>query len=117
MKSELFKNELKTITSDDIRDFAKVVLDDAPDYFFKVAASSTGKYHPAYALGDGGLMRHTKAVLRIYNYIVGLEQYPFGERVIDLGRVACLAHDIQKSGTEKYYNEKLKDGEKSIHCI
>ena len=47
MKSELFKNELKTITSDDIRDFAKVVLDDAPDYFFKVAASSTGKYHPA----------------------------------------------------------------------
>ena len=36
MKSELFKNELKTITSDDIRDFAKVVLDDAPDYFFKV---------------------------------------------------------------------------------
>lgn len=112
MKSELFKNELKTITSDDIRDFAKVVLDDAPDYFFKVAASSTGKYHPAYALGDGGLMRHTKAVLRIYNYIVGLEQYPFGERVIDLGRVACLAHDIQKSGTEEYYNEKLKDGKK-----
>ena len=75
MKSELFKNELKTITSDDIRDFAKVVLDDAPDYFFKVAASSTGKYHQAYALGDGGLMRHTKAVLRIYNYIIGLEQY------------------------------------------
>lgn len=57
-------------------------------------------------------MRHTKAVLRIYNYIVGLEQYPFGERVIDLGRVACLAHDIQKSGTEEYYNEKLKDGKK-----
>lgn len=49
MKSELFQNELKTIQSDDIRDFAKVVLDDAPDYFFKVAASSTGKYHPAYA--------------------------------------------------------------------
>lgn len=36
MKSELFKNELKTITSDDIRDFAKVVLDDAPDYFSKL---------------------------------------------------------------------------------
>ena len=114
MKSELFKNELKTITSDDIRDFAKVVLDDAPDYFFKVAASSTGKYHPAYALGDGGLMRHTKAVLRIYNYIIGLEQYQnqFDERWIDLGRVACLAHDIQKSGTAEIYEEKAKDGKK-----
>lgn len=54
MKSELFKNELKTITSDDIRDFAKVVLDDAPDYFFKVAASSTGKYH-----------RHTRWVMAV----------------------------------------------------
>lgn len=114
MKSELFQNELKTIQSDDIRDFAKVVLDDAPDYFFKVAASSTGKYHPAYALGDGGLMRHTKAVLRIYNYIIGLEQYQnqFDERWIDLGRVACLAHDIQKSGTAETYEEKAKDGKK-----
>lgn len=114
MKSELFKNELNTIVADDIRDFAKVVLDDAPDYFFKVAASSTGKYHPAYALGEGGLMRHTKAVLRFYNYIVGLEQYQnqFDQRVIDLGRVACLAHDIQKSGTEEYYMEKSKDGKR-----
>ena len=89
-------------------------MDDAPDYFFKVAASSTGKYHPAYALGDGGLMRHTKAVLRIYNYIIGLEQYQnqFDERWIDLGRVACLAHDIQKSGTAETYEEKVKDGKK-----
>lgn len=114
MKSELFKNELKTIISDDIRDFAKVVLDDAPDYFFKVAASSTGKYHPAYALGDGGLVRHTKAVVRIYNYIMSLEQYQnqFDQRTIDLGRFACLVHDIQKSGTEEYYEEKSKDGKK-----
>lgn len=36
MKSELFQNELKTIQSDDIRDFAKVVLDDAPDYFSRL---------------------------------------------------------------------------------
>lgn len=36
MKSELFKNELKTITSDDIRDFAKVVLDDAQTIFSKL---------------------------------------------------------------------------------
>ena len=112
MKSELFKNELDTIIHDDIREFAKVVLDDAPNYFFKVAASSTGKYHPAYALGDGGLMRHTKAVVRIYNYIANLKQYNLGNRFIDLGRVACLAHDIQKSGTEEYYNERSKNGER-----
>lgn len=36
MKSELFQNELKTIQSDDIRDFAKVVLDDAQTIFSKL---------------------------------------------------------------------------------
>ena len=112
MKSEIFKNELETIEYKDIREFAKVVLDDAPDYFFKVAASSTGKYHPAYASGDGGLVRHTKAVVRFFNYTAVLKQYNIDHRFIDLGRVACLAHDIQKSGTQEYYNERSKNGEK-----
>lgn len=112
MKSELFKNELKTITSDDIRDFAKVVLDDAPDYFFKVAASSTGKYHPAYALGDGGLMRHTKAVLRIYNYIIGLEQYQtqFDERWIDPEYLEWLHENVNmREPMKTFVNELLKN--------
>ena len=63
-------------------------------------------------------MRHTKAVLRIYNYIIGLEQYQnqFDERWIDLGRVACLAHDIQKSGTAEY-NEEKQRMEKGVYCI
>lgn len=55
MKSELFKNELKTITSDDIRDFAKVVLDDAPDYFFKVAANVL----------QVNITRHTRWVMEV----------------------------------------------------
>ena len=36
-----------------------------PNYFFEVPASSTGKYHPEFALGDGGLIRHTKVAVRI----------------------------------------------------
>ena len=65
MKSEKFIKELEYIKNDDIRGFAKLALENLPDYFFDVAASSTGKYHPTYALGNGGLVRHTKAAVRI----------------------------------------------------
>ena len=118
-KHELFTNELETFTNEDIKEFAKVVLDDAPDYFYNVAASSTGKYHPSYALGDGGLMRHTKSVIRFYNHLMSIEQNKsmFTDREIDLGRIACLAHDIQKSGTEESYIEKSNNGEKKVFTV
>lgn len=72
-----------------------------------VGASSTGKYHPEYTLGYGGLMRHMIATLKFFNHIVSLEQYPFSEREKDLLRVAALFHDGLKSGTQEEY-EKSK---------
>lgn len=38
---DLFQNELNIIKSDDIREFAKILINDAPEYFFHVPASST----------------------------------------------------------------------------
>lgn len=113
-KNEIFNNELISFKNEDIKQFAIILLNDAPDYFFNVSASSTNKYHPKYALGDRGLVRHTKAVVRFYNHIISLEQYSsqFTEREIDLGRIAALVHDIQKSGTEEYYNNKSETAEK-----
>lgn len=63
-KQETFKKELSLIKNENIRNFVKEFLNTVPDYFFTVAASSTGKYHPNYALGEGGLVRHTKAATR-----------------------------------------------------
>lgn len=118
-KHELFTNELNTFANEDIKEFAKVLLDDAPDYFYEVAASSTGKYHPQYALGEGGLMRHTKSVVRFYNHLMNIEQNKsiFTDREIDLGRISCLAHDIQKSGTEESYIEKSNNGENKVFTV
>lgn len=119
MKCEIFEKELSTIVNEDIRKFAETLLNDAPDYFYHVPASSTGKYHPQISLGDGGLVRHTKAVVRFFNHLMGIEQnYSlFTEREMDLGRVACLIHDIQKSGTEKYYQEHSEDGKKKVFTV
>lgn len=96
---------LATIVNEDIREFAKVLVEGLPQYIWEVGASSTGKYHPAYSLGDGGLMRHQIAVVRFLNYFFELEQYniPFGSRKMDLMRVAGLVHDGRKSGEQADY--------------
>ena len=119
MNYEKFLKELNTFKNDDIKKFAEVLLNNAPDYFFHIPASSTGKYHPKYALGDSGLMRHTKAVIRFYNHLMSLEQNNkvFTEREVDLGRVSCLVHDIYKSGTQEYYDEKSNNGENTVFTV
>ena len=59
---------LNTFVNNDIKEFAVELLNTLPDYVWHVGASSTGKYHPEYSLGDGGLMRHQVAVVRFLNF-------------------------------------------------
>lgn len=100
---------LATIVNEDIREFAKVLVDGLPPYIWEVGASSTGKYHPTYSLGQMGLMRHQIAVARFLNYFFELEQYntKFTSREMDLMRVSALCHDGRKSGEQSDY-EKSK---------
>lgn len=108
-QKKLVEPILSTIKNEDIREFAEVLLDGTPDYIWHVGASSTGKYHPAYSLGEGGLMRHQIAVVRFLNFFFELEQYntKFTDREMDLMRVAGLVHDARKSGEQVDY-EKSK---------
>ena len=104
-QKKLVEPILSTIKNDDIREFAEVLLDNIPDYIWHVGASSTGKYHPAYSLGEGGLMRHQIAATRFLNFFFELEQYntKFTDREMDLMRVAILTHDGRKSGEQSDY--------------
>ena len=65
MKTDCFFEELNYIKDENIKKSTEVMISKIPDYFFKIEAASTGKYHPEYACGEGGLVRHTKAVVRI----------------------------------------------------
>ena len=96
---------ITTIVNEDIREFAKILVEGLPNYIWEVGASSTGKYHPAYSLGVGGLMRHQIAIVRFLNYFFELEQYntKFTSREMDLMRVAGLVHDGRKSGEQTDY--------------
>jgi hypothetical protein len=97
---------LSTIVNEDIREFAIALLDSLPEYIWVVPASSTGKYHPEYSLGEGGLMRHQIAVVRFLNFFFELEQYSskLTSREMDLMRVAGLTHDSMKSGSQEQFD-------------
>lgn len=114
--SELFKEELSRIKDDEIRGFAKESLDLLPEYFSYIPASSTGKYHPQYALGDGGLVRHTKAAVRIALALFGNKTTTskFSDRDKDLIVAALLVHDGTKSGIEK---TKYTKTEHPLLCV
>ena len=95
-KQEVFRKELNYIVDEDIRESLSIMIDKIPDYFFTIPAASTGKYHPLYAQGDGGLVRHTKAAIRMAYELYGI--YKFPPRVKDLIIVALLLHDSVKKG-------------------
>ena len=64
-KADFFKKELSYVKNKNYVDCAKNMIELLPDYFFSIPASSTGKYHPGFAQGDGGLVRHTKVAVRM----------------------------------------------------
>lgn len=100
MKSEVFKKECEYIKKKKYRDNAYTLIELLPDYFFEVAASSTGKYHPSFSLGKGGLVRHTKVAVRIANELYNDESITsiFTDDEKDLMLIAILIHDGLKHG-------------------
>lgn len=99
-KVDYFKKEYEMIKNSEYRDNLKKLVSMLPDYFFKVAASSTGKYHPSFTLGDAGLVRHSKAAFRIgyellNNNTIGSV---FNESEKELMLCGLLVHDGLKHG-------------------
>ena len=100
---EYFLEEISYIKKDKIMKSLIYMINKLPDYFFIVPASSTGKYHPMYAIGEGGLLRHTKAAVRIaYELLndpaIG-DKYTSDEQ--DLMLMGLLLHDGLKLGKEE----------------
>lgn len=102
-KIAAFEAEYRYIKTPRYVEDLKKLVGKLPDYFFDVAASSTGKYHPAFSLGEGGLLRHTKAAVRIAYEMYQDESITgiFKPEEKDLMLFALVLHDGLKSGKEK----------------
>ena len=103
---EVFEKELSYIKDDTIREITAFAIENINSNFFVEPASSTGKYHPEYALGPGGLYRHTQAAVKIANDLLQLDMYKekFSESVRDYIVAALILHDSCKRG--KDWNDK-----------
>ncbi len=105
-REEMFLEELDYIKDENLQESLLKIIELLPEYWLSEPASSTGKYHPEYALGKGGLLRHSKAAMRIgYELLndptIG-DKYTQKEK--DLMLMSLLVHDGLKLGLpqEKY---------------
>ena len=94
----VFENELNLIQNEALREFVGNVLNGLPDYFRKIGASTSGKYHPAYTIGEGGLIRHTKACVGIAKELLRAELYYIESNEHDIVYASLLLHDGLKCG-------------------
>lgn len=102
-KTDIFSKEYTYIKNKKYRDNLKILIELLPDYFFEVPASSTGKYHPAFSLQEGGLLRHTKAAVRIAYELYQSQSITgkFTQDEKDLMLFALILHDGLKHGLKQ----------------
>lgn len=102
MKSDVFKTEINYIKDTRLRENLIILLNLLPDYFYEMPASTTGKYHPSFSLGQGGLVRHTKVAANIANTLFRNHSVQnFTNHEQDLLLISIILHDGLKCGYPK----------------
>ena len=109
-KSKFFEREINLIQSEDYRMFIREYLDNyVPDYFWEIGASSSGKYHPQFSQGKGGLVRHTKAVVMFAEELLRMSSYMYmSDEHKDFVIMACIVHDTCKYGMNDFDKDLYK---------
>ena len=88
------------MNSENLKQALVYYINNIPEYILHEGASSTGKYHPDYATGDGGLLRHLKASVRIGKELLDnpLIGNKYTDHQKDMMLFGLLIHDGLKRG-------------------
>ena len=86
------------IATPEIRLLAQVILSILPRYWWVISASSSGKYHPVFSLGIGGLLRHS-IVTAVFAREIAIA-WGLPQEMVDIATLAGLIHDGQKQGAD-----------------
>ena len=105
--SEVFEKELSYIENEVLRDIVSETLDNTPEYIKDIPASATGKYHPEYSFGQGGLVRHIKASIGIAKSLLGTEM--FNSTIYDYNNFEYNRHSYSRYDEDIYTHENFKD--------
>jgi hypothetical protein len=87
--------EIEKIKSAELKKVTKQILLRCSDYNVEMGASSTGKYHPPFAAGPGGLIRHIKAVCRNTEALIQSMPY-YDNEEWDVPYITAILHDCMK---------------------
>ena len=108
---KLFEREINLIMDEELRMAVKSYMDEeTPDYFWTDGASSSGKYHPKFSQGMGGLVRHTKAVVMFAEELLRMSSYAYmKDEYKDYVIAACILHDTCKYGIGEFDKAEYKN--------
>ena len=108
---KFFEREINLIVNEELRMAVKSYMEEAtPDYFWTDGASSSGKYHPAFSQGVGGLVRHTKAVVMFAEELLRMSSYAYmRDEYKDYVIAACIIHDSAKYGINGFDKSEYKN--------
>ena len=108
---KLFEREINLIVDEELRMAVKSYMDEeTPDYFWTDGASSSGKYHPKFSQGMGGLVRHTKAVVMFAEELLRMSSYAYmKDEYKDYVIAACILHDTCKYGIDEFDKAEYKN--------
>ena len=96
-KLKYFTKEISYIKNESKKRDIEYLIKLLPDYFFTIPASSSGKYHPKFANTISGLVKHTKAAVRIaYDMFETYNNFTDDDK--DLIIIALIMHDGLKKG-------------------
>lgn len=95
-----FEKELSNISDDTLRAMvSNFLVEKVPAYFWTSSASSSGKYHPEFAKGEGGLVRHTRALVMFLDELMKMNTYAhMSQAYKDYAYAAAILHDTFKYG-------------------
>lgn len=102
-QKQMISTFIESLENNNMKEFAVLILNDLPEYWWNVPASSSRKYHPQYVSGDYGLFYHSYAVCQFSIWAMGLEQYQnkFTSIERDAIKIVSLTHDGLKHGIEE----------------
>ena len=109
--SKFFEREIALIKDKDLQGFVEHYMNEwCPNYFWEIGASSSGRYHPSFSQGVGGLVRHTKAVVMFAEELLRMSSYMYmSDEHKDYVIAACILHDTCKYGQVVYNKDDYKD--------
>lgn len=89
------------ITDKKIREYAMTMWEKAPDYFFVIGASASGKFHAKWSTSRGGLVRHVLMGMKMAHELA--RTFDLSDEDHDLAVAAMAGHDVLKYGIEFDY--------------